>query len=58
MSEQARFWRHPGVPEVDLLKARYVTHRFSRHVHEGYAIGVITSGVEEFAYKGRLLRGR
>ncbi|MEV2266016.1 AraC family transcriptional regulator [Nonomuraea africana] len=56
MSEQARFWRHPGVPEVDLLKARYVTHRFSRHVHDGYAIGVITSGVEEFDYRGRLLR--
>ncbi|WP_049564067.1 AraC family transcriptional regulator [Nonomuraea sp. SBT364] len=56
MREQARFWRHPGVPEVDLLKARYVTHRFSRHVHDGYAIGVITDGVEEFDYRGTLHR--
>jgi len=51
-AERARFWRHPAVPEVDLLKARYVTHRFSRHVHDGYAIGVIIAGVEEFDYRG------
>ncbi|MER5422899.1 AraC family transcriptional regulator [Streptosporangium roseum] len=50
--EAARFWRSPGLPGVDLLKARYVTHRFSRHVHDGYAIGVIMSGVEEFDYRG------
>ncbi|MGW0802922.1 AraC family ligand binding domain-containing protein [Nonomuraea sp. NPDC002799] len=56
MREQARFWRHPAVPETDLLKARYVTHRFSRHVHDGYAIGLIVSGVEEFHYRGVLRR--
>ncbi|SEL26137.1 AraC family transcriptional regulator [Nonomuraea pusilla] len=56
MREQARFWRHPAVPDVDLLKARYVTHRFSRHAHEGYAIGVIVGGVEEFDHRGTLLR--
>ncbi|GAA3445807.1 AraC family transcriptional regulator [Planomonospora venezuelensis] len=50
--EAARFWRSPGLPGVDLLKARYVTHRFTRHVHEEYAIGVILSGVEEFDYRG------
>jgi AraC-like DNA-binding protein len=50
--EAARFWRHPGVPDVDLLAARYVTHRFTRHAHEGYAIGVILSGVEAFDYRG------
>ncbi|MFC5830826.1 AraC family transcriptional regulator [Nonomuraea insulae] len=56
MKEQARFWRHPAVPETDLLKARYVTHRFTRHAHDGYAIGLIVSGVEEFDYKGTLHR--
>jgi AraC-like DNA-binding protein len=56
VKEQARFWRHPAVPETDLLKARYVTHRFSRHVHDGYAIGLIVSGVEEFDYRGTLHR--
>ncbi|MBF8194081.1 AraC family transcriptional regulator [Nonomuraea sp. K274] len=56
MKEQTRFWRHPAVPETDLLKARYVTHRFSRHVHDGYALGVIVHGVEEFDYRGTLHR--
>ncbi|WP_449066650.1 AraC family ligand binding domain-containing protein, partial [Planomonospora algeriensis] len=51
-AEAARFWRSPALPGVDLLKARYVTHRFTRHVHEQYAIGVILSGVEEFDYRG------
>ncbi|MFI7418266.1 AraC family ligand binding domain-containing protein [Nonomuraea sp. NPDC049684] len=54
--ERARFWRHPAVPGTDLLKARYVTHRFSRHVHDGYAIGLIVAGVEEFEYRGTLHR--
>ncbi|MEV4171421.1 AraC family transcriptional regulator [Nonomuraea sp. NPDC049709] len=56
MKEQARFWRHPAVPETDLLKARYVTHRFARHAHDGYAIGLIVEGVEEFDYRGTLHR--
>ncbi|MBB5779765.1 AraC family transcriptional regulator [Nonomuraea jabiensis] len=56
MKEQAHFWRHPAVPGTDLLKARYVTHRFTRHVHDGYAIGLIVGGVEEFDYRGTLHR--
>ncbi|WP_240197360.1 AraC family ligand binding domain-containing protein, partial [Nonomuraea lactucae] len=55
-TERASFWRHPAVPEVDLLKARYVTHRFSRHVHDGYAIGLVLDGVEEFDYRGEVHR--
>ncbi len=54
--ETARFWRHRALPEVDLLKARYVTHRFARHVHDGYAIGVVLSGVEEFECGGDVHR--
>jgi AraC-like DNA-binding protein len=56
VKEQTKFWRTPAVPETDLLKARYVTHRFSRHAHDGYAIGLIVSGVEEFDYRGTLHR--
>jgi AraC-like DNA-binding protein len=50
--EVARHWPHPAVPGVDLLRARYVEHTFSRHAHEGYAIGVIETGAEQFAYRG------
>ncbi|MBO3745414.1 AraC family transcriptional regulator [Streptosporangiaceae bacterium NEAU-GS5] len=55
-SEAAHFFRHPGFPDVDLLRARFVTHRYARHAHEGYAIGVIVAGVEEFDYRGGLHR--
>jgi AraC-like DNA-binding protein len=54
--EVARYWRHAGVDGVDLLRARFVTHRYGRHAHETYTFGVIESGVEEFEYRGRLLR--
>lgn len=54
--ESARHWRHPAVAGVDLLRARYVDHVYTRHTHEGYAIGVILGGVEEFRYRGGLHR--
>lgn len=51
-SEEARFWRHPGLPGVELLNARYVRHAFSRHVHETYMIAVIEHGIKEYTYRG------
>ncbi len=53
-AEAARYWRHSAVAGVDLLRARYVTHRYGRHAHETYTLGVIESGVEEFEYGGAL----
>jgi AraC-like DNA-binding protein len=50
--EQVKFWREPVLGDLELLRARYVTHTFSRHTHDGYAIGVIESGVEAFTYQG------
>jgi AraC-like DNA-binding protein len=55
-SEVARYWRHAGVPGVDLLRARFVTHRYTRHAHETFTFALIESGVEEFNYAGSLLR--
>ena len=55
-TEQARYWQHGAVPGVDLLRARFVTHRYGRHAHETYTVAVIESGVEEFDYGGQLLR--
>ncbi|MDN3350997.1 AraC family transcriptional regulator [Actinomadura sp. DC4] len=54
--EVAHYRRHPTEPGVDLLSARYVTHRYSRHAHATYTIGLIESGVEEFEHAGSLLR--
>lgn len=50
--EQTKFWRDPSLGDVELLRATYVTHSFSRHTHDCYAIGVIDAGVEEFNYRG------
>jgi AraC-like DNA-binding protein len=55
-SEVARYWRHAEVPGVDLLRARFVTHAYTRHAHETYTFALIESGVEEFEYGGSLLR--
>ncbi|HEU5159707.1 MAG TPA: AraC family transcriptional regulator [Streptosporangiaceae bacterium] len=57
MSEEvAHYWRHPGLPGVELLRARFVTHRYARHAHEGYTIALIESGVEEFDVPGAVER--
>ncbi len=54
--EVAHYRRHPAEPGVDLLSARYVTHRYTRHAHATYTIGLIESGVEEFEHAGTTLR--
>ncbi|WP_030415595.1 AraC family transcriptional regulator [Streptomyces sp. NRRL S-1448] len=45
--EWARHWRYPGLPGLDLLRARYVRHSFPRHAHDGYVVCAVTSGIEE-----------
>lgn len=56
LTEVARYWQHAGVQGVDLLRARFVTHRYRRHAHETYTFGLIEAGVEEFDYGGTLWR--
>jgi AraC-like DNA-binding protein len=55
-TEVARYWQHAAVDGVDLLRARYITHRYGRHTHETYTFGLIEAGVEEFECGGTLLR--
>lgn len=50
--ERARFFRSAALPEAELLTARYVSHTFAPHWHEGYVIGVITAGAEGYRYQG------
>jgi AraC-like DNA-binding protein len=54
--EVANYRRHPTEAGVDLLTARFVTHRYARHAHATYTIGLIESGIEEFEHAGTLLR--
>ncbi len=41
--------------DLDLMRARFVSQVFSRHFHEGFAVGVIESGVLGFTYMGENL---
>jgi AraC-like DNA-binding protein len=51
--EKATFWHAPDLGDLELLKATYVSHTFSRHTHPGFVIGMIERGVEAFSYRGR-----
>lgn len=52
--EHAALWQVNELGErFDALAATYVTHAFTRHAHEGFAIGVIERGAETFLYRGR-----
>ncbi len=51
--EQAQFVSLPFWGGVDVLQATFVTHSFSRHFHEEYALGCIEDGALEFSYLGR-----
>jgi AraC-like DNA-binding protein len=54
--EKARHWQDPGLPGVDLLRARYVRKTFVRHTHESFVIAAITEGVETFHHRGAVER--
>ncbi|MDM8516221.1 hypothetical protein QUF76_08495 [Desulfobacterales bacterium HSG16] len=38
--ENAKFWHATDFKDMELLKARYITHTYPRHIHSEYAIGV------------------
>lgn len=46
------YWRLDGFGGVDLLRADASTHRYARHSHEGYALGVVEAGAHAFAARG------
>jgi len=50
--ETVKFWQARDVEQLELLRATYVTHSFARHAHDGFAIGVIEAGAEQFYYRG------
>ena len=50
--EKSKFWCDRDLNNLELLRATYISHTFSRHIHEGYAIGVIEAGIEGFRYQG------
>ena len=46
-------FRHPtGRPGVELYRAHIVHHAFEPHLHDGFGLGAIETGVERFRYAG------
>jgi AraC-like DNA-binding protein len=50
----SRYWRLDGLGGVDLLRADSSTHRYARHSHEGYALGIVEAGAHGFAARGEV----
>jgi len=55
-SPQARravhYWRADLLGGVEMLTADFTHHRFTRHWHAGYALGVVTRSAERFYCRG------
>jgi len=51
-AEAVRIWRSPGLPDLEMMQATYVTRTFPRHSHEGFGVGVIERGALGFYYRG------
>jgi AraC-like DNA-binding protein len=47
-------WELPSLPDIELFRAASLTHRYPRHSHEGYAIGVFEDGVGGTDYRGEV----
>lgn len=50
----SRYWRLDGFGGLDLLRADASTHRYARHTHEGYALGVVAAGAHAFTARGEV----
>ena len=38
--------------DIEIVHAHYVEHRFARHAHEHFVIGLIETGVQRYTYGG------
>lgn len=54
MQESASYIHLKELGGLELLKAKFHHKQFSKHVHEGYCIGVIEEGAQSFLRAGRV----
>src|SRR4029453_11382310 len=59
MRRSSEISRYTVFPElgVELLQARFRTHRYARHSHDAYAIGLTLEGVQSFRCRGAQRHG-
>lgn len=51
--DSTTYWRHPRVPDLCLLKARFTRHRYELHTHPTYVVALITAGCEQLRIGSR-----
>jgi AraC-like DNA-binding protein len=51
-NEWVKIWHDPVLEGLELHHATYITHTFSRHMHDFYVLGVIEAGIQAFFYRG------
>ena len=49
-AEWSRFYRYGD--GVSALHARFVSHRYPRHSHDYFVVGLVESGAQSYTYKG------
>jgi AraC-like DNA-binding protein len=47
-----RFYRRTDLSNLEFIHAQFVTHRFARHAHDYYVVGMIQAGLQTFSYRG------
>ncbi len=50
--EWSRYYQEPDLHGLEVLHARFVEHRFARHSHDGFVIGLVEAGVQAYSYRG------
>jgi AraC-like DNA-binding protein len=48
-----RYWRTSALGGLDCFRARFTTHRYARHWHDGYALGAVVLGAEQYVCNRR-----
>jgi AraC-like DNA-binding protein len=51
-TEWVRFDKRPDIYGIEFIHANFVTHRFSRHLHDYFVFGIIEAGRQTFDYRG------
>src|SRR5579863_5737223 len=51
-NEWSRYYRLPGSESVEALHAHFVSHRYPRHVHDYFVVGLVEIGAQSYWYRG------
>lgn len=50
-AQWVRVYRVRGAYDTEVVHAHYVEHRFARHAHEHFVIGLVEKGIQQYTYR-------